>query len=286
MSLYAELKQPIKLLRWRMRRAAVARRYGAEELGKMPVIIGNAMPKSGSHLLSQVLRGLGQIGPFVDPGMPPLTRSEDNTNLLESAVLERINALQTGDTAYAYLHARQPYLRELTREGVSAFFISRDPRDMLVSHVFYATEFYPGHGMHAYYNRLDSMEARLNAAIEGVSEVGSELSPIRQKYDQYMGWLDEGTVLSLRFEDLILDRGAALGRMLDHLAEKGFAPQSSREEAIQILSAEIKPRKSGTFRRGQPGEWREHFTAENIARFKSATSDLLQRLGYEQDTQW
>ena len=286
MSLYAELKQPIKLLRWRMRRALVARRYGAEQLAKMPAVIGNAMPKSGSHLLSQVLLGLGQIGPFVNPGMPPLTRSEDNENLLESAVLERIGALQSGDLAYAYLHARQPYLRELSKDGICAFFIYRDPRDILVSHVFYATELYPGHGMHAYYNRLSSMQERLNAAIQGVNEAGFELSSIRQKYDHYLDWLDQTKVLSLRFEDLILDRHAALDRILNHLAKSGFTPAKPAEEAIEILSAAIAPRKSGTFRRGQPGEWREHFSPENITRFKATTGDLLQRLGYEKDGNW
>jgi hypothetical protein len=249
-------------------------------------VIGNAMPKSGSHLLSQILLGLTRIGPFVDPGMPPLTRSEANSNLVEPAILRRISALGPGDIAYAYLHARQPYLSELTRQEVAAFFVYRDPRDMLVSHVYYATELYPGHGMHAYYNRLPSMEERLNAAIEGVSEKGSELSPIREKYDHYLGWLDQPELLSLRFEDLVLKREAALAQILDHLAKAGFSPQKSREEAIASLSSAIAPRKSGTFRRGQPGEWREHFTAENIARFKLAAGDLLQRLGYETGSKW
>jgi hypothetical protein len=286
MSLVVDIKTPIKRLRWQQRRFAVARRFGKVALAQMPIVIGNAMPKSGSHLLSQILLGLTRIGPFVDPGMPPLTRSEANSNLAEPAILRRIAALGPGDIAYAYLHARQPYLSELTRQEVAAFFVYRDPRDMLVSHVYYATELYPGHGMHAYYNRLPSMEERLNAAIEGVSEKGSELSPIREKYDHYLGWLDQPELLSLRFEDLVLKREAALAQILDHLAKAGFSPQKSREEAIASLSSAIAPRKSGTFRRGQPGEWREHFTAENIARFKLAAGDLLQRLGYETGSKW
>ena len=286
MSPVVDIKQPIKHLRWRRRRSAVARRYGSDNLAQMPIVIGNAMPKSGSHLLSQILLGLTEIGPFVDPGMPPLTRSEANRNLPEPAVLKRIAALQSGDIAYAYLHARQPFLSELTRKEVSAFFLYRDPRDMLVSHVFYATDLYPGHGMHAYYNRLSSMEQRLNAAIEGVTEKGFELSPIREKYDHYLGWLDQPELLSLRFEELVQNRNSALGSILDHLAKSGFSPQSSRKKAVASLSASIAPRKSGTFRRGQAGEWREHFTAQNIARFKATTGDLLQRLGYEAGTKW
>jgi hypothetical protein len=280
------LKSPVKKWRWRRRRTAAARRYGAEALAAAPTVIGNAMPKSGSHLLSQVLLGLTRIGPFVDPGMPPLTRSASNDNLSEEQVLARLDELQSGDIGYGYLHARDPYIERLSRKGVAGFFVYRDPRDVLVSHVFYATELYPRHGMHEYYQGLENVEARLNAAIEGVREPGFELSAIGEKYANYVGWLDVPEVHSLRFEDLILARNAALEGILGHLAARGFELQMEREEAGARLAEAVAPRRSGTFRRGQPGEWREHFTAENKARFKAATGDLLQRLGYEENADW
>jgi len=44
---------------------------------------------------------------------------------------------------------------------------------MLVSHVFYATDMHPGHGITSYYTEvLTSMDKRLNAAIQGVDEEG------------------------------------------------------------------------------------------------------------------
>ena len=57
-------------------------------------------------------------------------------------------------------------------------------------------------------------------------------------------------------------------------------------EAIEALKSAIAPNKSGTFRKGKPGNWREHFTENNISRFKDATVDLLLRLGYERDSDW
>jgi hypothetical protein len=74
--------------------------------------------------------------------------------------------------------------------------------------------------------------------------------------------------------------------MLDHLAGRGFTPQPPRQEAIAVLRGAIAPRASGTFRRGQPGEWREHFTEANKSAFKETAGDLLVRLGYEVDDQW
>lgn len=287
MSVSAQIKQPFKILRWRARRAAAARRWGAAELAGMPIVIGNAMPKSGSHLLIQVLLGLTKIGPFVDPGLSPLTRSANNRNLPEVSVLANLHNLQPGDIAYAYLHAREPYLSELSRPNVAAFFIYRDPRDVIVSQIFYALEMHRGHGMHRYYaEELHSMEERINTAINGVQTATAQLSPIRTKYEHYLGWLKQTSALALRFEDLILQRRPALERILDHLAGRGFSLQPPRAEAVAALESAIAPRASGTFRKGQPGEWKQHFSEQNKQAFKAATGDLLQALGYEKDAAW
>lgn len=287
MSLVQSIKQPLKQWRWRQRRAQAARRWGRGELARMPAVIGNAMPKSGSHLLIQVLLGLTKLGPFVDPGLPPLSRSAANRNLAEAEVLANLRRLGPGDIAYCYLHARPPYVAELAKDGVASFFIYRDPRDVIVSHVFYATDIHEGHGMHAYYTqRLSSVEQRIDAAIRGVQEPDAQLSPIREKYEHYLGWLEQPAVMAVRFEELIGARAQTIGRMLDHLAARGFAPQPPREQAIATLSGAIAPRASGTFRRGQPGEWREHFTEANKRAFKEATGDLLVRLGYEANERW
>ena len=130
------------------------------------------------------------------------------------------------------------------------------------------------------------MEARINAAIQGVEQPGSELSPIRKKYENYLGWLEQPAVLCLRFEDLILDREQALGRILDYLADRGFVPPVSRPQAVAALAQAIAPKRSGTFRKGQPGNWREHFTPANITYFKETSGDLLLRLGYEETGDW
>jgi hypothetical protein len=157
---------------------------------------------------------------------------------------------------------------------------------MLISHVFYATDLYPGHGMHAYYAGLPDLEARLNAAIEGVADPEFYLPNVRERYDAYLGWLDRPKIFPLRFEDLILERDATLARLLGYLELRGLNLSVSHERAIETLKAGIAPRKSGTFRKGQPGEWRERFTEANKARFKAVAGDLLARLGYEEGEDW
>lgn len=281
------VKEQLKDLRWRYRRLQTRLRWGTPALASVPAVLGNAMPKSGSHLIIQVLQGLVEIGPFVNPGLPPVNRSEDNRKLSDAEVLANLQRMQRGDIAYGYVQARPPFIETLTRPDRATIFVYRDPRDVIVSHVFYATELHPGHGMHDYYTtELDSMEARIEAAIRGVDQPGAELSGIRSKFDAYLGWLDIPEVLCLRFESLILERQQALETILDYLAERGFQPSVSRAAAVTTLADAIQPKKSGTFRKGQPGNWRQHFTSHNIAVFKEQTGDLLQRLGYEDNEDW
>ncbi len=287
MNAYYTAKYWLKLGRWQSRRLNAAVRWGPGNLRRMPSVLGNAMPKSGSHLIIQVLQGLTHLGPFVNPGFPPVNRSETNSKLPKEAILANIQRLRPGDIAYGYLPSREPYLQALTAPGRAAIFVYRDPRDMIISHVFYATQMHTGHGMHRYYNeKLHTMEERINAAIQGVDEPGSELNSVRAKYEDYLGWLAQPGVLCLRFEDLILERDTALGCILDYLAAGGFTPQISRKQAIETLSEAITPRKSGTFRKGKPGNWKEHFTPVNKIKFKEIAGDLLVRLGYEENQLW
>jgi hypothetical protein len=281
------IKHNLKSARYQGRRWATSLRYGPGLLDKLPAVLGNAMPKSGSHLIIQVLHGLTQIGPFVNPGYPPVNRSEDNSKLSDQHVLDNILRMQPGEIGYGYISAKEPFLSALTQPGRATIFVYRDPRDMIISHVFYATQMHTGHWMHSYYTeKLNTMEERIQAAIQGVQEPGSELTPIRQRYEGYIGWLEQPQVLSLRFEELILERELAFGRLLDYLSSFGFTPRLPRKEAIATLQEAIAPRKSGTFRKGKPGNWREHFTPANIAAFKEATGDLLLRLGYETGVDW
>lgn len=287
MNVYYTAKHRLKLGRWQARRALAAMRWGLRDLQNAPVVLGNAMPKSGSHLIIQVLQGLTVIGPFVNPGFPPVNRTEDNNKLPDSVILENIERMRPGDIGYGYIGAQEPFIDVLSRPGRATVFVYRDPRDMIVSHIFYATQMHPDHWMRRYYTEsLHTMEERINAAIQGVDELGSELTEVRKRYEGYLGWLDQVEILSLRFEDLIQDRQVTLDRLLDYLEKRGFTPAAPRHTAIETLSKAIAPGKSGTFRKGVPGNWKEHFTEANKSLFKEKTDDLLITLGYEEDYNW
>ena len=65
-----------------------------------------------------------------------------------------------------------------------------------------------------------------------------------------------------------------LGRVWDHRFEKKARRRKGEED----------PRSH--YRKGQPGDWRNHFTEEHVAAFKEKFGDLVVRLGYELDNDW
>jgi len=282
-----QVKEPLKQIRWQLRRTQAGLRWSHDELQRMPVVIANSMPKSGSHLIIQILEGLPQIGPFVNPGMPPLNRNERNDKQPDEVIIQKLRRLKPGDFTYCYLPAKEQFVSELLNPRIAPIFVSRDPRDTIISHVFYATELHPKHQLRPYYRDvLKTMEERIDATISGIDEGEYRLGNIAAKYRLYLPWFDHPEVLCLRFEDLVLDRATSISRILDLLAAHGFAPRVSRDQAIEALARSIQPKRSGTFRKGQPGNWREHFTAANIRHFKEKTGDLLIQMGYEKNRDW
>jgi hypothetical protein len=264
-----DIKHWLKTVRWQGRRMVANLRWGSVSLKSTPAVLGNAMPKSGSHLINQVLQGLTHVGPFVNSGFPPVNRTENNDKLPDEAILQNIYQMRPGDIGYGYINANEPFLTALTAPGRATIFVYRDPRDMIISHIFYATQMHEDHWMHQYYTeRLHTMEERINAAIEGVQQAGSELTPVRRRYEGYLGWLNQPAVLALRFEDLILERESTLIRLLDYLEQRGYQPRVDRSQAVTALQQTIVPKKSGTFRKGKPGNWQEYFTEANKTLFK------------------
>lgn len=287
MKTFFSIKRGLKLIRWYARRISSTFRWGRARQNSTPILFGIAIPKAGSHLLIQILLGFTKLGPAVDPGFAPVNRWEDNSKLLPDVTYKNIKRLNPGDIGYGYLRCEQPYISSLTGAGYATIFIYRDPRDLIVSSVFYATELNKEHGMHPYYAKtLLSNEERINAEILGVDVPGFEYDGVQKRYDKYAGWLDQPDVLSVKFEDLILEQDIAYQRILDYVIARGFEITISKSKAVEILKSQVEPRRSGTFRKGKPGNWREHFTDQNIRLFKEETGDLLTRWGYEKDLDW
>lgn len=291
-----------RLFRRGMRRSARRLRYGKAALQDSPVLFANSFPKSGTHLLTQVLAGFARLGPAVVSGLPAIVtfRGDTGSQRPLGEILADINRLLPGDIAYGHLHALPEVIRCFLQDGFAAFFILRDPRDVAVSHVHYLTDMAPEHVHHHYFaEQLPDFDSRLFASIQGVpaekfsaaranGEAGGlePLPDIRSRFEPYLAWFDHPQVLALRYEDFLSHRLESIGRVLDHAVHRGFQLHVPPAQAVQILDQGIDPSRSPTFRSGKSGGWREAFSAEHKQVFKQVSDGLLQRLGYELDDSW
>jgi hypothetical protein len=283
--------RPIRAIRRRLRPAvktvqsiALWKRFAFDDA---PPIFGNAKAKSGSHLLLQVLAGFTRVLPCAYVEAEPIrTITKDGRRRPPGEVLSELERIPRGVIGWGYLKPSPDNVDFLCRPDRVNYFIYRDPRDMLVSQVFFATDMHEEHGMHALYNSLPDFGARLQVAITGIEQNGLKMVSVRQRYEDVLRWLDQKHVLCLRFEDLVNDRLSTLSAVLDEVEKTGYLIPTPRQRALTILAEAIEPKKSRTFRSGKTGGWREYFTDEHKQLFRQVAGDLLVRLAYEKDNNW
>jgi hypothetical protein len=252
-----------------------------------PALLGISFPKSGTHLLDQILLGFHRVAPFSRRLHSFYAEYEGESGHKRSPeqALAWLDSLRPLDVASAHLFARPEAVERVTQPGLVTYFIFRDPRDVAVSHVFYVTDMEARHVHHDYYRSLPDFDSRLKVSILGRPDIDVEFPDIAARFQPYLGWLDQPSVMKIHFEDLVDDRAASLNRILDHfLARVPLA--AAREKILDALESSINPGKSPTFRSGKTGEWRQLFTPEHKRIFKDVAGDLLLRLGYEKNNDW
>lgn len=252
-----------------------------------PILLGISFPKSGTHLLDQILLGFNRVAPYSRRlhSFYAEYEGESGRKRTPEQALRWLDSLSAGDVTSAHLFSRSDVVARVATPAFVPYFIFRDPRDVVVSHVFYVTEMEPNHVHHAYYQSLPDFDARLKVSILGRLDVDVEFPDIAGRFAPYLDWLDQPSVLKIHFEDLIQDRIGTLNKIIDHFLAR-VPLQTDRRLLLESLENSINPNKSPTYRSGKTGEWVKHFTDEHKDIFKDVAGELLIKLGYEQDNNW
>jgi hypothetical protein len=252
-----------------------------------PILLGISFPKSGTHLLDQILLGFSKFVPFSlrlhsfyaeYDGDTGRKHNPDEAN-------RWLDSLKPRDVASAHLFARPAVLSRVCTNAFIPYFIFRDPRDVAVSHVFYVTEMEPTHVHHNYYLSLPDFDSRLRVSIMGRPGEAIEFPDIAGRFEPYLGWLDQPGVMKIHFEDLVRDRRDALAKIKDHFLTR-VPLNTPANQLLDGLEQAINPDRSPTFRSGKTGEWKNYFSEEHKALFKKSAGELLIKLGYERNQDW
>ncbi|HQU36701.1 MAG TPA: sulfotransferase domain-containing protein [Anaerolineales bacterium] len=280
------LKTKIRQIVYRSEKIIQRFRFSSQSIN-LPILLGISFPKSGTHLLDQILLGFSNVAPYAKRLHSFYAEYEGESGIKRppEQALRWLDSLSPRDVASAHLFARPDAVARVCSPKFIPYFIFRDPRDVVVSHVFYVTEMEKNHVHHAYYQSLPDFDSRLKVSILGRPDAGIEFPTIAERFAPYMDWLNRTEVLSIHFEYLINDRAATLTRILDHFRTR-VPLQTPRELILDSLESSINPSRSPTFRSGKTGEWKKYFTGEHKRIFKDAAGDLLIRLGYEKDNNW
>jgi hypothetical protein len=259
----------------------------ASQSAKLPILLGISFPKSGTHLLDQILLGFSNVAPYAKRvhSFYAEYEGESGRKRTPEQATVWLDSLRPRDVASAHLFARPEAVSRVCSPKFAPYFIFRDPRDVVVSHVFYVTDMEARHVHHDYYQSLPDFNERLKVSILGRPDSEAEFPDIAGRFAPYMDWLNHPEVLIIHFEDLIHDRAATLTQIMDHLLARTSIP-APRQLILDSLETSINPKKSPTFRSGKTGEWKKHFTEENKKIFKDVAGDLLVKLGYEKDEDW
>lgn len=257
-------------------------------------VICNSYPKSGTHLLYQVLYSTPGLRQWDDIISVQALCGIMNT---PNHIRWKLGSVPNDSIVRCHLMYSQEILDIFNEHRCKLLFIYRDLRDLAVSHARWVTK-EKQIFLHNVYQQLPSFDHQLMNSIVGVplgTPFGSNLSQpnIFQDFSRWQGWLYNPDALAIKFEDLVGERGGGceekrlqiIGQIMDHL-QVSISPE---EIKAKYGSYAMNPEESHTFQkggRGSIGGWKQYFNEEHKAEFKKIAGRLLIDLGYETSLDW
>lgn len=238
----------------------------------------NSFPKSGTHLMFQILTGIHSI------------TFDQNLHLYEGVSAQlaehqrELEKLSDNEFLSGHIYYSASWASLLQDLNMKQIFLYRDLRDVVVSYNYYIEKV--NAPLHQYFKKKQlSKKERMLSIIRGIPELGHQ--DIHDWFSEFKGWLSAPNVLSIKFEDLLRSEDS-----LDESVQKivQFVTEEDKENidhtVIKRAKENISTQDSATFRKGTIGNWKEEFDEEITLAFKGNAGQLLIELGYEPDLLW
>lgn len=204
-------------------------------------------------------------------------------------ILKKLDKLPTG-VIISPFYIRFPDFSAMEKpDAYKAFFVARDPRDLIVSNYFSLK--YSHTPYHPYIiemrKKLNSMS--LNNGIKDIISSSTEGIKLTLK-----GWFNQKSekIMLIKYEDMFGDNQTAIfSDLLKHcginLTDNTIASILKRYSFKNICgreqgSEDVKHH----YRKGVAGDWKNYFSDEHKNLFKKLSGDLLVKCGYEKDNSW
>ena len=249
------------------------------DYSERPPIIVNSLPKSGTHLLLQMVSGLpgySRYGGFIAT-TPTLTMHRRN----DEALSRKIARLAPGEVCGAHLYYSESIAEALRQRGAISLFIYRDPRDVFWSEMQYLLTMNPWHRGGRYARRIRDSNDRFEFFLYGTQRlpaIAFEWPSFANRIEPYLGWLEDSESFSCRYEGF--QNSVQLKDTVDTLAAhlRANIPIAGRHDHAAIVNGlldAIRPEDSHTFRSGKKHEWRTKLTQRQISALEEEVAFLL-----------
>lgn len=251
---------------------------------KGPRVLINSIPKAGTHLLTSELDRFNELRNSrlhleITKLLKHGQRGAETLPTLDLRKVERsVRTIRAGQYFSAHLYWNTALAELMANHGVKIIFMSRDPRDILMSRLHYIKGL-KRHWLHNFItNHLSDDIARLRALILGHADEPMILSQ-RTTLDGFAKWAQSPLVLAVKFEDLVGERGGGSAQAkLDTLYRIASHVGLRTDRLEELAHSATGP--TPTLRKGKIGSWRTEMPEEIVALYSQRCGDLVSSLGY------
>lgn len=181
-------------------------------------------------------------------------------------------------------------------------YVMRDGRDALMSQYFYHSRRMPEGDnppmtrlqRKIYPGMVNKADVRKNLPAFVLRQMKKANSSNANWGEHVRSYFDAKNpeVALMKYEDMLADGESALAKAIEQLTGKPADPDRARDTVRKFAFKRQSGRKSGSedrsafLRKGQSGDWANHFTREAAEIFDRYCGDDLVRAGYEPDRSW
>jgi hypothetical protein len=174
--------------------------------------------------------------------------------------------------------------KDLQSDKVRIINIYRDPRDVIISNIFYLANLDPKKGGWPELKEMDLKE-RMKLFMQKTRD-----------HELLKSWYDYSGAYHITYEDMLKNSYKVMKRVFDYL-NVDYNKKKLKELVNEVNFEKLsKGRKRGVedrasfFRKGIAGDWQNHFTNEIVEFFVNQKNGiwnkLLVKLGYEKHSDW
>jgi hypothetical protein len=229
------------------------------------------MPKSGTHLVEQMLCDIPEI-------YRPFIRTLNPRNIEKYGGFPKvINSLKNGELLITHAHYSPEISAALIKRKCIVIFLSRKPEAMVLSfaHYLHKDKKHRLHEQVKTFNLSDTIDFCTNHKLN--PKTGTFVQ-IMQLFDK---WKNHDGIFLWSFEDLVGGEKNKKIHILDELIRKldiDFKSEKDRTIMISNMISKSGSKTSTTFRSGNIDEWKDQLTIQQI---QNINDQLGNSINYE-----